>query len=176
MGRRTPACPLTPSAAACKEDSIMDTAQGLSSVMPPGVSVWRDTGNNGTPGISSRQEETAAATDKPSPALGSGPQTALQNSTQIKPAPDSKGSDNNALPPAVEPDAEAVEDAVAQMNQFFESAQRKLEFNLDDSGEHMVIQIKDADGEVVKQIPSEIALELARRLGEVQGFLFEEQA
>lgn len=71
---------------------------------------------------------------------------------------------------------EEVESAVEDINDFFESMQRTMQFSIDEESERMVVQIKDADGNVIKQIPSEQALELARRLGEVKGLLLEEQA
>ena len=71
---------------------------------------------------------------------------------------------------------EEVESAVEDINDFFKSMQRSMQFSLDEDSERMVVQIKDAEGKVVKQIPSEQALELARRLDEVKGLLLETQA
>ncbi|MBK1722643.1 flagellar protein FlaG [Thiocystis violacea] len=71
---------------------------------------------------------------------------------------------------------EDVEEAVSGINDFFKSVERSMEFSLDEEGDRMVVKIKDSNGEVVKQIPSEQALELARRLDEVKGLLLEEQA
>jgi flagellar protein FlaG len=71
---------------------------------------------------------------------------------------------------------EEVEEAVKGINDFFQSVKTSLQFTMDEESERMVVQIKDPDGKVVKQIPSERALELARRLDEVRGLLLEEQA
>lgn len=68
-----------------------------------------------------------------------------------------------------------VEKAVSEMNGFFQTVQRNLQFSLDDESGKMVVQIKDEKGKVVKQIPTEEALELARRLDEFRGLLFEEK-
>lgn len=70
---------------------------------------------------------------------------------------------------------EQVEKAVFEMNDFFQTVQRNLQFSLDDESGKMVVQIKDEKGKVVKQIPTEEALELARRLDEFRGLLFEEK-
>lgn len=70
---------------------------------------------------------------------------------------------------------EQVEKAVSEMNGFFQTVQRNLQFSLDDDSGKMVVQIKDEKGKVVKQIPTEEALELARRLDEFRGLLFEEK-
>ena len=69
-----------------------------------------------------------------------------------------------------------VEAAVEDINDFFQTMQRSMQFSLDEESERMVVQIKDNDGNVIKQIPSEQALELARRLDEVKGLLLETQA
>ena len=71
---------------------------------------------------------------------------------------------------------ENVEEAVEDINDFFQTMQNSVQFSLDEQGERMVVQIKDSDGKVLKQIPSEQALELARRLDEVKGLLLEEKA
>lgn len=66
-----------------------------------------------------------------------------------------------------------VERAVADMNDFFQTVQRSLQFTLDEESGTMVVQIKDDAGKVVKQIPTEEALELSRRLDQFRGLLFE---
>lgn len=69
-----------------------------------------------------------------------------------------------------------VEAAVEDINDFFQSMERSVQFTLDEDSERMVVQIKDGEGNLVKQIPSEQALELARHLDKVRGLLLEEQA
>lgn len=69
-----------------------------------------------------------------------------------------------------------VEAAVEDINDFFQSMERSVQFSLDKESERMVVQIKDGEGNLVKQIPSEQALELARHLDKVKGLLFEAKA
>lgn len=70
-----------------------------------------------------------------------------------------------------------VEQAVKDINDFFQTMRRSLQFKLDQDSGKMVVQIKDADtDEVIRQIPPEYVLKLAKQLGEVKGLLFEEKA
>ncbi|BBL74957.1 flagellar protein FlaG [Methylomagnum ishizawai] len=70
-----------------------------------------------------------------------------------------------------------VEQAVKDINAFFQDVKRTLEFNIDQDSGRMVIQIKDSETkQVIRQIPPEYVLKLAKQLGEVRGLLFEEKA
>jgi len=54
--------------------------------------------------------------------------------------------------------------------------QRNLEFSLDDSTGKVVVKVVARDsGEVIRQIPSETALELAKSLQDVNSLLFDEK-
>jgi flagellar protein FlaG len=67
--------------------------------------------------------------------------------------------------------------AVKDINQFFQAAQRTLDFSLDDASGRMVMQIRDTTtNEVIRQIPSEDALLLAKKLDGLTGLLFKAQA
>lgn len=68
---------------------------------------------------------------------------------------------------------EAVEKLLAQM----QSAQRDLNFSIDDSTGDLVVRVVDGEsGTVVRQIPSEEILRLAERLDEMRSLLFETKA
>jgi len=70
-----------------------------------------------------------------------------------------------------------ISDAVKEINNFFQSAQRSLGFSIDEASGHMVMQIKDtATNEVIRQIPGEDAIKLAKRLDDITGVLFKAQA
>lgn len=76
-----------------------------------------------------------------------------------------------------DPGKKPVEQAVKDINDFFQNVRRTLQFSLDQDSGKMVIQIKDAEtNEVVRQIPPEYVLKIAKQLGEVKGLLFEEKA
>jgi flagellar protein FlaG len=69
-----------------------------------------------------------------------------------------------------------LEEAVEGANKFFQSLRRTLQFNLNNDYGRLIAQIKDSEtGDLVRQIPSEEMLELARRLDELSGLLFKEK-
>lgn len=62
------------------------------------------------------------------------------------------------------------------LQDFVQSLQRNLEFSLDDSTGTVVVKVIARDsGEVIRQIPSETALELAKSMKDVNGLLFDER-
>jgi flagellar protein FlaG len=70
-----------------------------------------------------------------------------------------------------------VEEAVSSIQQFAQSIQRNLDFDLDDSSGRVVVKVTDGlSGEVIRQIPTEDALRLAESLEEVRSLLFEAKA
>jgi flagellar protein FlaG len=71
---------------------------------------------------------------------------------------------------------QVVEKAIAHLNDYVQSVQRDLEFSLDDgSGETVVRVIDRTTQKVVRQIPSDVALKLARnlKLQQQQGYSVE---
>jgi len=67
--------------------------------------------------------------------------------------------------PTVAEGADGVEQAVANLNQYVQSVQRDLQFRLDDTSGKTVITVFDSSTEkVVRQIPDDVALRLARDL------------
>ena len=62
---------------------------------------------------------------------------------------------------------EAVASAVARLNDYVQKVQRNLEFSVDEQAGVYVVKVIDRSSrEVVRQIPSEEALELARKLND----------
>lgn len=58
-----------------------------------------------------------------------------------------------------------IQEAVAKLNDYIQSVQRDLEFNLDDESGRVVVKVVDRKtSEVVRQIPDEVALKLAHNL------------
>ena len=58
-----------------------------------------------------------------------------------------------------------VQEAVAKLNDYIQSVQRDLEFNLDDDSGRVVVTVVDRNtNETIRQIPDEMALKLARNL------------
>lgn len=65
-----------------------------------------------------------------------------------------------------------LDNAVASVNSYVQSIQRDLQFSVDEESEKTVIKVLDGgSGELIRQIPEDIFLELARNLkqdGELQ--------
>ncbi len=56
-----------------------------------------------------------------------------------------------------------VEQAVAQMNEFIQSNQRDLQFNVDEGSGHVVVSVLErSTGDLIRQIPNEDFLQMAR--------------
>ena len=64
-----------------------------------------------------------------------------------------------------------VKDVVASMNDYVQSIERDLKFSVDEETEKTVIKVIDGgSGELIRQIPEETFLELARKLNEDGSF------
>ena len=110
--------------------------------------------------------------------------TVLTNQLNVRPAASSKGADiaqgrvsGDNLPPAVENETkakgevpkgkapESLETAVASINDYVQSVQRDLHFSVDEDLDKTIIKVVDShSGELIRQIPEDIFLELARKL------------
>ena len=70
-----------------------------------------------------------------------------------------------------------LEEAVSRLREQAQSVQRNLEFSVDDASGETVVKVVASDtGEVIRQIPSEVALKLAESLKEAGNLLFSERA
>ncbi|QSA95859.1 flagellar protein FlaG [Methylococcus sp. EFPC2] len=75
------------------------------------------------------------------------------------------------------PDQQQVADAVKDMNKFLQMVRRTLVFTVDEDSGRTVVQIKDADtDQVIRQIPPENMLTIAKQIDKFKGLLFEEKA
>ena len=75
-----------------------------------------------------------------------------------------------------EPDVKSLQNAVDKMNNSLQQA-TGLRFNLDeDAGKTVVTVIDSKSKETIRQIPSEEMLELSRRMKDLRGVLFNEEA
>lgn len=95
----------------------------------------------------------------------------------------SKPSDNSLLGDAAKVESasptsrEEVEVAVATIQDFVQSVRRSLNFSLEEGSGRVVVKVTDAgSGDVIRQIPSEEALQLAENLSEVRSLLFKAEA
>jgi flagellar protein FlaG len=72
---------------------------------------------------------------------------------------------------------EDVEAAVATIQDFVQSVSRSLNFSLEENSGQVIVKVTDSgSGDVIRQIPSEEALQLAENLSEVRSLLFKAEA
>lgn len=72
---------------------------------------------------------------------------------------------------------EEIEAAVATIQDFVQTVRRDLNFSLEEGSGRVVVKVTDAgSGDVIRQIPSEEALQLAENLSEVRSLLFKAEA
>ena len=75
------------------------------------------------------------------------------------------------------PERAQLEKAVSDIQEFAQSTQRKLDFSIDDTTGVMVVKvIASESGEVIRQLPSEVALKLAQNLADPNSLLFQAEA
>lgn len=104
---------------------------------------------------------------KKSEESGDGPVIAVDTATTPIKSPDPKTQDNQ----------QQIASAVKNITSFFQADHRSVGFNLDTDSGKMVMQIRDIkSNELIRQIPSEDVLKLAKRLDDLTGILFKEQA
>lgn len=93
---------------------------------------------------------------------------ATENSLPAKAAPAVKAEPGSP---------EKVADAVKQIEQFTQSVAQNLKFSIDEDTGKTVVKIMDSQtNELIRQIPSEEAINIARTLGKIEGVLFNDQA
>lgn len=75
------------------------------------------------------------------------------------------------VPALVEGGMQGLRSAVRDINSFVQTQQRNLEFSVDEDTGMTVVKVVDPQtGDVIRQIPSEVALNLARALQEGDEF------
>jgi flagellar protein FlaG len=82
----------------------------------------------------------------------------------------------NSLPQNVQNMAEVseaqVKEAVSKLNDYVQSTERTLDFQVDEDSGKTVIRVFDkASSELIRQIPNELALELAQNLNDDEPLL-----
>ncbi|MGI4841988.1 MAG: flagellar protein FlaG [Janthinobacterium lividum] len=103
--------------------------------------------------------------------------TGLDRSTATVPARIRPAEDKRDPREATPPDAQAVGQAVDSINQAMKSLSNRIEFSIDDDSKRQVVKVIDPDTkEVIRQMPSEEALAIAKALDRLQGLLIKQQA
>jgi len=100
------------------------------------------------------------------PASTSKPAAVISDAAAMRDEVDSNSKTNTT-------DREQVLAAVADMQDYAQSAQRNLQFKLDDDSQRMIVTVTEAStGKVIRQMPSEEALRLSENLDEIRSVLF----
>jgi len=82
-----------------------------------------------------------------------------------------------AQPNPSPPDPGSVSRAIATINRALEAHSRGIEFSMDPDTHQTVVRIRDLQTkEVIRQIPSEDALAIARTIEKVQGVILRQKA
>lgn len=75
------------------------------------------------------------------------------------------------------PDASSVQDAAKRLQDFVSVIRNDIEFSLDTDSGDTVVKVIDRDSqEILRQIPSKEALEIARALDQFKGLFVKQQA
>jgi flagellar protein FlaG len=97
-----------------------------------------------------------------------------QQNTQPVKAATSKAAEAQE---ATAPSREQVDDAVKKINEGMQASSQSLEFAIDEDSKEIVVKIIDqGTREVVRQIPSVEALEIAKSLDRMRGLLISQTA
>ncbi len=90
---------------------------------------------------------------------------------------DAGGASKAAAPEQAEASRDQVESAVSTIQEFVQSVRRNINFSVEDTSGRVVVKVTDSNsGDVIRQIPSEEALQLAESLEEVRSLLFKAEA
>lgn len=68
-----------------------------------------------------------------------------------------------------------LEEATEQLNQQMRRNSRDLNFSLDEVSKKLVVTVKNLEGEVIRQIPSEVALRVAHKVDNMKGLMQDEK-
>ena len=119
----------------------------------------------------------------------------IGNSTQAGPVHPEKTDANSTVPTAVVkpatvpatavavqqpssvPSMEQIKQAVQEINKVMKSLSQDLEFSVDEDSNRTIVKVVDQQtNEVIRQLPSKEALEIAKALDKVQGLLIKQKA
>lgn len=69
-----------------------------------------------------------------------------------------------------------LQETTDQLNQQMRLNKRDLNFSVDDVVDKVVVTVKNQEGEVVRQIPSEVALRVAHNIENMKGLMQDEKS
>lgn len=122
----------------------------------------------------------------PSRVPASAPPTARQSSPDsgASPADVAQAKDASNLTPAATPEAKKtpedraeLDKAVKDISEFVKTVNNSLQFSIDDELGRTVVKVIDTGTkEVIRQIPSDEMLSIAKALGSIKGLLVQQKA
>ena len=127
--------------------------------------------------ISSIQSTSSTVPAKAERAQGAASNITVVSASEQKSAQSIVADKASGPASASEASREEVEAAVATIQDFVQTVRRDLNFSLEEGSGRVVVKVTDAgSGDVIRQIPSEEALQLAENLSEVRSLLFKAEA
>lgn len=107
----------------------------------------------------------------------SGPVSGTAQSVSAQKAPRQTDAVSQLPTPPPEPNTEQIERAVEEIRRVVAPVAQDLQFSVDaETGRTLVRVLDGTTKEVIRQIPSEEVLAIARALGRMQGVLLKEKA
>lgn len=97
-----------------------------------------------------------------------------QSALPVAKSPEQKLTEQsaNGAPAKTPPTREEVKNAVNNINAALQASSQNLEFSIDDDANAVVVKVIDqSTKQVLRQIPTQEALEIAKSLDKVQGLL-----
>ena len=80
-------------------------------------------------------------------------------------------------PIAEAPDMDKVKEATKLINKTIQTLSRNLEFTVDEASKENVVKVVDTEtGDVIRQMPSEETLQIAKVLDQLQGLIIKQKA
>ena len=110
------------------------------------------------------------------------PPVAVPSTPAAKPAEEVRAKVAETTQPEVQAQQDTkesrrnLEEASEQLNQQMRRNSRDLSFSVDDVANKVVLTVKNKEGEVVRQIPNEVALRVAHNLDNVKGLMQDEKS
>jgi len=95
-----------------------------------------------------------------------------------RPAPSSSSHSAAAAPaPVSTPAPEQVKQAAQVIGRAMQTFARNLQFSIDDSSGETIVRVVDMEtGNVIRQMPSQEALDISKAIGRLQGLLLRQKA
>ncbi len=97
-----------------------------------------------------------------------------EKTTSVSEITDSKRDFN--LPSSNQLSVEQLDNVVSKLNYFVEQQKRDIRFSVDEDTNKTIVKLLDANGDVLKQIPSEEVLAILKSIEQNKGLFFETDA